>query len=153
MTVFGGLTTLLGGRGSGTRAAPHRASPGADRDRDHHRRPHRGGRCPRGPRTDLLDREPYIAAVLVIAAFTLPLIGQPLPIRPIRLLRLAGYLAYDLMVSGVKVSRETVRYGSRTTAGIVAVPQQTRSALVTAAVVGRRIARAGHLRAVDRPPS
>lgn len=75
-----------------------------------------------------------LVGVLVIAAFPLPLIGQRLAIRPVRLLRLAGYLAYDLVVSSAKVSWETVRYGPRTTAGIVAVPLHTRSALVAAAV-------------------
>lgn len=75
-----------------------------------------------------------VVGVLVITAFPLPLISQRLPIRPVRLLRLVGYLAYDLVVSSVKVSWETVRYGPRTTAGIVAVPLHTRSALVAAAV-------------------
>ena len=51
-----------------------------------------------------------------------------------RLLRLIGYLAYDLVISTVEVSWETLRYGPRTTAAIVAVPLQTGSALVAAAV-------------------
>ncbi len=75
-----------------------------------------------------------LVAVLVIAVFPLPLIGERLPVRPVRLLRLIGYLAYDLVVSSVKVSWETLRYGPRTTAGIVAVPLQTGSALAAAAV-------------------
>lgn len=75
-----------------------------------------------------------LVAALVIAIFPLPLVGERLPVRPVRLLRLIGYLAYDLVVSSVEVSWETLRYGPRTTAGIVAVPLQTGSALVAAAV-------------------
>lgn len=75
-----------------------------------------------------------LVAVLVIAVFPLPLVGERLPVRPIRLLRLIGYLAYDLVVSSVEVSWEILRYGPRTTAGIVAVPLQIDSALVVAAV-------------------
>ncbi|MGH3973604.1 MAG: Na+/H+ antiporter subunit E [Pseudonocardiaceae bacterium] len=75
-----------------------------------------------------------LVAVLVIVVLPLPLVGERLPVRPVRLLRLVGYLAYDLVVSSIKVSWETLRYGPRTTAGIVAVPLQTGSALVAAAV-------------------
>jgi len=75
-----------------------------------------------------------LVAALVTAFFPLPLTGERLPFRPLRLLRLSGYLAYDLMVSSVEISWETLRYGPRTTAGIVAVPLQTGSALVAAAV-------------------
>ncbi|MGQ0717873.1 MAG: Na+/H+ antiporter subunit E [Pseudonocardiales bacterium] len=75
-----------------------------------------------------------IVAVLVTAVFPLPLIGERLPVRPLRLLRLFNYLAYDLVVSSIEISWETLRYGPRTTAGIVAVPLQTESALVAAAV-------------------
>ena len=75
-----------------------------------------------------------LVAVLVMAMFPLPLISERLRVRPVRLLRLAGYLAYDLGISSVKISWETLRYGPRTTAGIVAVPLRTGSALVAAAV-------------------
>ncbi|MGH4011440.1 MAG: Na+/H+ antiporter subunit E [Pseudonocardiaceae bacterium] len=75
-----------------------------------------------------------LVAVLVTAVFPLPLVEERLSVRPVRLLRLIGYLAYDLVISSAKISWETLRYGSRTTAGIVAVPLQTESALVAAAV-------------------
>ncbi|MGH3898124.1 MAG: Na+/H+ antiporter subunit E [Pseudonocardiaceae bacterium] len=75
-----------------------------------------------------------LVAVLVTAVFPLPLTGERLPVRPFRLLRLFGYLAYDLVVSSVNISWETLWYGPRTTAGIVAVPLHTSSALVAAAV-------------------
>ncbi len=75
-----------------------------------------------------------LVAVLVMAVFPLPLVGKRLPVRPVRLLRLVGYLAYDLVVSSVEVSWEMLRYGPRTTAGIVAVPLQIDSALVVVAL-------------------
>lgn len=75
-----------------------------------------------------------LVAVLVTVLFPLPLIKERLRVRPVRLLRLAGYLAYDLVISSVKISWETLRYGPRTTAGIVAVPLRTGSALVASAV-------------------
>jgi multicomponent Na+:H+ antiporter subunit E len=75
-----------------------------------------------------------LVAVLVIVVFPLPLVEERVRVRPVRLLWLIGYLTYDLVVSSAKVSWETLRYGPRTTAGIVAVPLQTRSALVAAAV-------------------
>lgn len=75
-----------------------------------------------------------VVAVLVTAAFPLPPIPGHLSIRPWRLLRLAGYLIVELVVSGVEVSWETLRYGPRATAGIVEVPLLTGSDLVVAAV-------------------
>lgn len=93
-----------------------------------------------------------LVAVLVTAGFPLPLIGERLPVRPVRLLRLAGYLAYDLVVSGVKISWETLRYGPRTTAGIVAVPLRTGSVLVTAAVADAvSLAPGTFVLQIDRP--
>lgn len=73
-------------------------------------------------------------AVLVTAAFPLPMMGRRLSVRPLRLLWLAGYLAVELVVSGVQISWETLRYGRRATAGIVEVPLLTDSEQVIAAV-------------------
>ena len=75
-----------------------------------------------------------LVAVLVTAAFPLPLMSGHLSIRPLRLLRLAGYLLVELVVSGVEISWETLRYGPRATAGIVEVPLLTASDLVVVAV-------------------
>lgn len=75
-----------------------------------------------------------LVAVLVTVLFPLPLVPEKLPVRPVQLLRLAGYLAADLVVSGLNVSWLTLRYGRRTGAGIVAVPLLTGSDRVAAAV-------------------
>lgn len=75
-----------------------------------------------------------LVAVLVTAAFPLPVMPEQLPVRPRQLLYLVAYLAYDLVVSGVAVSWETVRHGPRATAGIVAVPLLTGSGRVAAVV-------------------
>lgn len=75
-----------------------------------------------------------LVAALVTVAFPLPVIGERLRVRPVRLLWLAGYLAADLVVSGVKISWQTLRHGPRATAGIVAVPLLTESDWVATAV-------------------
>lgn len=75
-----------------------------------------------------------LVATLVTVAFPLPLVGERLRVRPMRLLWLAGYLAADLVVSGVKIGWETLRHGPRATAGIVAVPLLTDSDWVATAV-------------------
>lgn len=73
-------------------------------------------------------------AVLVTATFPLPPMAGRLAVRPLRLLWLAGYLAVELVVSGVQISWETLRHGRRATAGIVEVPLLTGSDQVIAAV-------------------
>lgn len=75
-----------------------------------------------------------LVAVLVTAAFPLPLWPGRLWIRPLRLVRLAGYLAVELVVSGVQISWETLRHGPRATAGIVEIPLLTGSDPVVVAV-------------------
>jgi len=45
-----------------------------------------------------------VVAVAVIGAFRFPAAESHLPVRPLRLLALVGYLAYDMVVSGVEVS-------------------------------------------------
>jgi multicomponent Na+:H+ antiporter subunit E len=76
-----------------------------------------------------------LVAVAVTALFPLPLLPR-LPVRPWRLLRLLGFLAMDLVVSGAQVAWETLRYGSRARAGIVAVPLLTRSDRVITLIAG-----------------
>ena len=75
-----------------------------------------------------------LVSTLVIVAFPLPPAREHLPVRPLQLLLLAGYLAGDLIVSAVNVSWEILRYGRRATAGILAVPLLTGSDWVAAAV-------------------
>ena len=52
-----------------------------------------------------------VVAVAVIGAFRFPPAEAHLPFRPLRLLGLVGYLAYDMVVSGAEVSWQTLRYG------------------------------------------
>lgn len=75
-----------------------------------------------------------LVAVLVTVALPLPPVAGHLMMRPLRLLRLTGYLAVELVVSAVAISWETLRYGPRATAGIVAVPLLTDSDYVIAAL-------------------
>jgi len=65
----------------------------------------------------------------------LPISAAPrLPVRPLRLLGLVGYLVYDMIVSGVEVSWQTVRYGPAARGAVVAVPLLTRSDRVVTVV-------------------
>ncbi|MGH2801790.1 MAG: Na+/H+ antiporter subunit E [Thermoleophilaceae bacterium] len=75
-----------------------------------------------------------LVAVLVTVALPLPPVAGHLTMRPLRLLRLAGYLAVELVVSAVEISWETLRYGPRATAGIVKVPLLTDSDYLIAAL-------------------
>lgn len=68
-----------------------------------------------------------VVALLVTALFPLPEALDRLPVRPLRLLGLVAFLAYDLVVSALEVSWEVLRYGSRARGAIVAVPLLSRS--------------------------
>lgn len=74
-----------------------------------------------------------LVAAAVTALFPLPLLSR-LPFRPWPLLQLGGWLLADLVVSGALVAWETVRYGPRARAGIVAVPLRTGSERITTLV-------------------
>ena len=63
-----------------------------------------------------------VVALVVAALFPMPSLPDRLPPRPLRLLGLVGYLAYDLVASGVEVSWQILRHGSRARGTIVAVP-------------------------------
>ena len=63
-----------------------------------------------------------IVAVVVTTLFRLSAAAQPLPVRPWRLLRLTGFLALDLLVSGAEVSWQTLRYGADARGAIMAAP-------------------------------
>jgi len=68
-----------------------------------------------------------LVGVLVTALFRLPLVPDRLPLRPLRLLGLIGFLAYDLVVSGAEVSWQVLRHGPSARGAIVAVPLLSRS--------------------------
>jgi multicomponent Na+:H+ antiporter subunit E len=63
-----------------------------------------------------------LVALLVTALFRLPVAADRLPLRPLRLLGLVGYLAVDLIVSGTQVTWQVLRYGPRARGVILAVP-------------------------------
>jgi multicomponent Na+:H+ antiporter subunit E len=63
-----------------------------------------------------------LVGLLVTGLFRLPLMPGRLPFRPLRLLGLAGYVLYDVLVSGAEVSWHTLRHGPGARGAIVAVP-------------------------------
>lgn len=75
-----------------------------------------------------------LVAVLVVTVFPVPPVTTNIVVRPLGLLRLIGYLAYDLVYSTLRVSWQAVRHGPRTRAGIVAVTLLTDSDHLTAMV-------------------
>ncbi|ODT96992.1 MAG: hypothetical protein ABS81_30420 [Pseudonocardia sp. SCN 72-86] len=77
-----------------------------------------------------------IVAALVTWLFPLPPMRDSVPFRPLRLLGLAGFLAFDLLRSAVDVAWETVLHGPGARAGIVAVPLLSGSARAVALLAG-----------------
>jgi multicomponent Na+:H+ antiporter subunit E len=75
-----------------------------------------------------------LVATVVTVLFPLPPMASRLPLRPWRILRLAGFVAVDLLRSAVQVTWETLRHGPRARAGIIAVPLLAGSARVVAMV-------------------
>jgi multicomponent Na+:H+ antiporter subunit E len=63
-----------------------------------------------------------LVAVLVTALFRLPPAPDRLPVRPLRLVGLILFLAYDLVVSGAEVSWQVLRHGPRARGAIMVVP-------------------------------
>ncbi len=63
-----------------------------------------------------------VVAVAVIGAFRFPPAEAHLPLRPLRLVGLVCYLAYDIVVSGAEVSWQTLRYGPAARGAVFEVP-------------------------------
>lgn len=61
-----------------------------------------------------------VVALLVSSLFPLPMIRTGMVLRPLPALRLAAYLAWDLVISTARVAWQAVRHRRATTAGIVA---------------------------------
>lgn len=68
-----------------------------------------------------------VVAVLVTLLFPMPSAPDRLPVRPLRVTALAGYLVYDLVVSTLEVTWQTLRHGRRARGAIVEVPLGSRS--------------------------
>jgi multicomponent Na+:H+ antiporter subunit E len=75
-----------------------------------------------------------VVAVAVIASFRFPPAAAHLPARPLRLLGLAAYLAYDMVASGVEVSWQTLRYGRAARGAVIVVPLLSSSDRVVAVI-------------------
>lgn len=63
-----------------------------------------------------------VVAAAVIGAFRFPPAEAHLPVRPLRLLGLVGYLVYDMVVSGAEVSWQVLRYGPAARGAVFEVP-------------------------------
>jgi multicomponent Na+:H+ antiporter subunit E len=68
-----------------------------------------------------------VVAVLVTLLFPMPPTPDRLPVRPLRVAGLVGYLAYDLVVSTLEVTWQTLRHGGRARGAIVEIPLHSRS--------------------------
>ncbi|MFI0237768.1 Na+/H+ antiporter subunit E [Streptomyces sp. NPDC016845] len=73
-----------------------------------------------------------VVAVVLCLVFPLPSVELALRLRPVGILRLAGYLVYDMVASSVSVSRQALR-GGRRPAAVIAVPLRCRTDLMIAA--------------------
>ncbi|MGW1680731.1 Na+/H+ antiporter subunit E [Saccharopolyspora sp. NPDC002376] len=75
-----------------------------------------------------------VVAVFVATLFPPPTINTNMSVRPLSLLKLITYLAWDLVISTARVSWQAVTRGPNVTAGIVAVTLRTDSDHITAMV-------------------
>ena len=75
-----------------------------------------------------------VVAIAVIGAFRFPAADAHLPVRPLRLFTLVGYLAYDMVVSGAEVSWQVLRYGPAARGAVYEVPLLSRSDRVVAVI-------------------
>jgi multicomponent Na+:H+ antiporter subunit E len=71
-----------------------------------------------------------VVAGLVVALFRLPPAADRLPVRPLRLVGLALFLLWDIVVSGAEVSWQVLRYGPGARGAIMEVPLVASSDLV-----------------------
>lgn len=72
----------------------------------------------------------------VTALFRPGTLAHRLPLRPLRLLGLVAYLAYDLVVSSIGVSHQTLRHGRDARGAILELPLLSRSDRVVALIAG-----------------
>jgi multicomponent Na+:H+ antiporter subunit E len=75
-----------------------------------------------------------LVALAVLVAFPMRSAPRHLPLRPVPLLGLAAYLAYDMVASGLEVSWQTLRYGPAARGAVVEVPLLSRSDRVVTVV-------------------
>lgn len=75
-----------------------------------------------------------LVALAVTAVFRSGPVDRRLPLRPLPLLGLIGFLARDLVVSSLEVSRETLRHGSRSRGAVLELPLASTSDRVVALI-------------------
>nr|WP_231135024.1 Na+/H+ antiporter subunit E [Motilibacter deserti] len=75
-----------------------------------------------------------LVSLIVLAVLPLPAVTEGRRVRPLALLRLIAYVARDLVVSSVEVSRLALSPGPRVTSAVLAVRLQTRSDLILTVV-------------------
>ncbi|MEV1291850.1 Na+/H+ antiporter subunit E [Pseudonocardia sp. NPDC049635] len=76
-----------------------------------------------------------LVGLLVTVVFPLPVLPERLPVRPVKALRLIGYLMWDLVASGVRVSAVTLMHGPRAKAGILGLPLYSSSDRTTTTII------------------
>lgn len=77
-----------------------------------------------------------LVGYLVTAVWRPGTVQRRLPVRPLALVRLVGFLARDIVVSSAEVSWQTLRYGPRTRGAVLELPLLTSSDRVVALVAG-----------------
>lgn len=77
-----------------------------------------------------------LVGIAVSTLFRPGALGHRLPLRPLRLLALVGFLAHDLVASSVEVSVQTLRYGGRARGAILELPLLSTSDRVVALIAG-----------------
>ncbi|NHC46972.1 Na+/H+ antiporter subunit E [Motilibacter aurantiacus] len=75
-----------------------------------------------------------VVSCIVLAVLPLPAVTAGRRVRPLALLQLAAYIARDLAVSSVQVSKLAVTPGPRVTSAVLAVRLETRSDLIITVV-------------------
>lgn len=75
-----------------------------------------------------------LVALLVSVLFPAPVIRTGMVLRPLPLLWLVGYLAWDLVISTLRVTWQALRLGPNATAGIVEVRLRVDSDHLTALI-------------------
>ena len=75
-----------------------------------------------------------VVAIGVLASFRFPAPAPYLPVRPLPLLALLGYLVYDMVVSGAEVSWQALRYGPAARGAVFEVPLLSSSDRVVAVI-------------------
>ncbi|MBA8826868.1 multicomponent Na+:H+ antiporter subunit E [Saccharopolyspora lacisalsi] len=93
-----------------------------------------------------------LVSVLVMSVFPVPSISTDLALRPLRVVELVAYLAWDMASSTLRVSWQALRHGPRIRAGIVEVTLRIDSDhLIALLANGLSLAPGKFVLQIDRP--